>query len=78
MQAASGDYVPNLNGRVSVARDEDAVAELHAGGERLVAHEGVAKGARLDVPHADARVQRAADHVRTVKLQRVDAVRVAL
>lgn len=68
LQALAGDDVPHLDGGVGVARHEDVVAELHARGERLVAHECMAAGACLHLPHADARVQGAAHHVDAVEL----------
>ena len=61
--------VPDLDGGVGVARHQDVVLELHAAGEGLVPGERVDAVARLHVPHADRRVQRAAHHVDTVKLR---------
>lgn len=61
--------VPDLDGGVGVARDQDVVLQLHAAGERLVARQRVDAVARLHVPHSDGRVQRAAHHVDPVELQ---------
>lgn len=65
--------VPDLDGGVGVARDQDVVLQLHAAGERLVARQRVDTVARLHVPHSDGRVQRAAHHVDPVELERQEA-----
>ncbi len=70
MQAFAADDVPDFDGGVGVARHEDVVAQLHARRQRLVAHQRVLARTRFGVPHADARVQRAAHHVDPVKLLR--------
>ena len=69
-QALPGEYVPNFHGRISVARHENVVLELHAGRERLVADERVQALACLYLPHADGCVKAPAHHVRAVKLRK--------
>ena len=66
----AGRDVPDFDGGVGVPRNEDVVAQLHAGGERLVAHERVFAGARLHVPDANGRIERSADDVNTIELKR--------
>ena len=69
METLAGCDVPDFDGGVGVPGNEDVVAQLHAGCERLVAHERVLAGTCFDVPHPDGGVQRSADDVNAVKLK---------
>jgi len=65
----SGCDVPHLDSGVGIARDENVLAQLHAGGQTLMTHQGVLAIARLHVPHADGGVQRARNHMEAIKLE---------
>ncbi len=69
MKTLPGRDVPDFDGGVGIAGNEDVVAEFHAGGQRLVTHEGMLAGPRFDVPDANGGVERTADNVNTVELE---------
>lgn len=68
LQALARLDVPDLDGGVGVAGDQDVVFELHAAGEGLMPRQRVDAVARLHVPDPDGRVQRATHHVDPIKL----------
>jgi len=69
-QTFASENVPDFDGRVCVAGNEDVASKDHAGRERLMPHQRVQARSGFHLPHSYRRVQAAADHVRTVELQR--------
>jgi len=68
LQTLSGGDVPDFDGRVGIAGDEDVVSELHAAGQWLVTNQRVQTRSCLGTPDTDWRVQRTTHNVNSIKL----------
>lgn len=69
MQAVSSSDIPHFNSGISIAWHQYIGVQLHAGGQWLVARQGVLQLTRFHVPDTDWRVQWPAYYVDAVKLK---------